>query len=153
MKIGISDRDVVKTQLGDSATLIFDVYPKLVFKASVSEVAESVNPRTGTFEIELTLENSQVMLKDGFVAKLQLYPSLQENYYRVPMASLVEGDAQEAIVYVPSQNTVKSIVVTPTTITDTYFIVSEDELGANAKVVTNGANYALPGEPVQILNQ
>ncbi len=153
IKIGIADRDVVKTQLGDSATLSFDVYPDRIFKASVSEIAESANPRTGTFEVELTLEATRVMLKDGFVAKLKLYPSRQETYYQVPMAALVEGDENEAVVYLPSDRSVKAVAVKPTSITDEFFIVTERELGENPSVVTSGASYAEPGEPIEILNR
>ena len=152
VKIGVADRDVVKVQLGDSAAVQFDAYPGESFKARVSEIAEAADPRTGTFELELTLDPTAYRLRNGFVAKLQVYPSLQNDYYKVPMSALVEGDGEAAIVYVPEAASVKKVSLHPTYITDSYFVVEGKDLEKVSQVVTKGAAYAKPGEAVEILN-
>lgn len=152
VKLGIADRDVVKVQIGDSAQVRFDAYPGKFFQAFVSEIAEAADPRTGVFEIELTLRDSPYRLRDGFIAKLEVYPSLQEAYYKVPMSALVEGDAEEATIYVPEKSTVKKMIVHPTYITDEFFTISREEAGNLSTVVIQGAAYAKPGVAVEILN-
>lgn len=152
LKIGVADRDVVKVQLGDSASVSFDAFPGKTFFANVSEVAEAADPFTGTFELELTLQSEDALLKDGFVAKLEVFPSKQAPYYKIPMSALVEGDAEEAIIYIPDQNSVRPLWVHPDYITDEYFTISIGEMRGMGKVVTQGAAYAKPGEAVEIIN-
>jgi len=152
VRIGVADRDVVKVQLGDSARVAFDAYPGKKFKAYVSEIAEAADPRTGVFELELTLSDSPYRLRNGFIAKLDLYPSLQEAYYKVPMAALVEGNGTEATIYAAEENTVKKLTVHPTYITDDFFVIEKREVSSESRIVTQGAAYAKPGEPIEILN-
>ncbi|GAB5523789.1 MAG: efflux RND transporter periplasmic adaptor subunit [Roseivirga sp.] len=152
VKLGVADRDVVKMQTGDSAHVSFDAYPGKAFQAFVSEIAEAADPRTGAFEIELTLSDSPYRLRDGFIAKLEIYPSLQEAYYKVPMSALVEGDAELATIYVPDNKTVKKMTVHPTYITDEFFMISEEEAKDLSMVVVQGTAYAKPGMEVEVLN-
>lgn len=152
IKVGVSDRDVVKMQIGDSAQVSFDAYPGKSFRAFVSEIAEAADPRTGVFELELTINESRYKLKNGFIAKLQVYPTLQEDYYRVPMSALVEGDGEEATIYVPQDKTVRKLTVHPTYITDEFFVISGDEGKHLTRIVTQGVAYAKPGVEVEILN-
>ena len=152
VRIGVADRDVVKVQLGDSAQVKLDAYPGQSFTAYVSEIAEAADPMTGVFELELTMGESAFRLRNGFIAKLELYPSIQGEYYKVPMMALVEGNGTEAIIYTPDQNTVKQLTVHPTYITDDFFVVEKSEMTPGATIVTQGAAYAKPGEPVEFLN-
>lgn len=152
VRIGVADRDVVKVQLGDSAQVKLDAYPGQLFAAYVSEIAEAADPMTGVFELELTMGESALRLRNGFIAKLDLFPSIQGEYYKVPMVALVEGNGSEAIVYTPEENTVRKVTVHPTYITDEFFVVEKAELSNAATVVTQGAAYAKPGEPVEFLN-
>lgn len=152
IKIGVADRDVVKMQIGDSAKVKFDAYPGKSFKAFVSEIAEASDPRTGVFEIELTIGESPYRLKNGFIAKLQVYPSLQEAYFKVPMSALVEGDKEAAVIYVSENKTVRKMTVHPTYITDEFFVISQDEAKTLSAVVVQGVAYAKPGMEVEVLN-
>ena len=152
IRIGVADCDVVKVQMGDSAQVSMDAYPGKLFNAYVSEIAEAADPRTGVFELELTLGDSPYRLRNGFIAKLELYPSLQEAYYKVPMVALVEGNGSEATIYAADENTVKKLTVHPTYITDDFFVIDKAEVDETARIVTQGAAYAKPGEPVEILN-
>ena len=152
IRIGVADRDVVKVQLGDSASVKLDAYPGKQFRAFVSEIAEAADPMTGVFELELTLGESPYRFRNGFIAKLELYPSLQEEYFKIPMIALVEGNGSEVTIYKPDQNTVKKVIVHPTYITDEFFVIEKSEMVGDPNIVTQGAAYAKPGEPVEFLN-
>ena len=70
IKIGLADQDIVQVALGDSANIGFDAFPQRTYPGRVTEVAEAANPATGTFEVELTLdEQFYPELKNGFVGK------------------------------------------------------------------------------------
>jgi len=58
IRIGVSDRELLQLQLGDTAHVYFDSYPDVIFHAEVSELARGADVMTGTFEVELTLEKT-----------------------------------------------------------------------------------------------
>ena len=43
----VSDKNIVRIQMNDSAQVFFDAYPSGGFSAYVSEIAESADARTG----------------------------------------------------------------------------------------------------------
>lgn len=152
IKIGVADRDVVKMQVGDSAKVKLDAYPGKLFRAFVSEIAEAADLRTGVFEIELTIAEGPYRLKNGFIAKLEVYPSLQGPYFKIPMSALVEGDKESAVIYVQENETVRKMTVHPTYITDEFFVISQEEAKELSFVVVQGVAYAKPGMEVEVLN-
>lgn len=152
IKIGVADKDVIRLQEGDSAHVRFDPYPGQVFGAVVSEIAQASDPRTGVFEVELRLKQSDYVLKNGFIGKLRLFPSRQSAYYKIPMSALVEGDDSQAAIYVPDNETVRKVSVTPAYISDEYFVVDRKSVELK-EVITRGAAFAKPGLPVKIPNE
>ncbi|MDW7693954.1 efflux RND transporter periplasmic adaptor subunit [Flammeovirgaceae bacterium SG7u.111] len=153
IRIGVADVDIVRLHARDSAKVFFDAYPKHSFTAYVSEIAESADPRTGAFEIELTLNPSTLNLKNGFVGKVQLFPSNQDPYYKITMDALVEGRKETAQVFVLEQkeNKVKKVEVSPSHIGEGYFTVLASSF-TKAQVVTEGAAYLADGDIVEVVN-
>jgi len=99
---GVSDKDVVRVALGDAATVRWDALPGRAFAATVSEIAESANPLTGTYELELRLKEAEPTLRAGLIASLEIQPAARESYAFVPIEALQEGQGMEASVFVPS---------------------------------------------------
>ena len=155
LKIGVADRDVVRIRLNDRADVELDAYPGETLSAYVSEIAEEADPRTGTFNIELTLAGGGKIIKNGFIAKLKLHPSQQDTYYRVKMSALVEGYRNQAFLFVPAENGTKArrILVKPGHIGAEYFTVSEQQLAGNSHIITDGAAYLEDGMDIQIVDQ
>ncbi|MEM9831283.1 MAG: efflux RND transporter periplasmic adaptor subunit [Bacteroidota bacterium] len=143
IKIGLADQDIVQVALGDSARLSFDAFPQRAYPARVTEVAEAANPATGTFEVELTLDAQYYPeLKNGFVGKVALYPSLTPAHIKIPMAALVEGDQRQATVFVSTdRQTVKRQKLPVSSIHSDYFIVTEDVVQPSTWVVLDGNAY------------
>ncbi|WP_020528748.1 efflux RND transporter periplasmic adaptor subunit [Flexithrix dorotheae] len=153
MRIGVADKDIVRLQLGDSAKITFDAYPSNDFPAYVTEIAESADPKTGTFEVELTLQPTEHMLKNGFVGKVEIYPATKNSYYKISINALVEGNEETAQIYVLKEksNRVKKVQVKPEHIVDGFFTVRADT-SMNGKVVVEGAAYLSDGDQVEIIN-
>ncbi len=154
MRIGVADRDVVRLLIGDSATVSFDVFPEQTFPAQVSEIASAADPRTGVFEVELTLLESEPTLKNGFVGKVTLYPSQQKPYYKIPINALVEGHQNEVRVFVPDNrgNIAREMVLQPLYIGKNFIAVAADNLMLT-EVITDGAPYLGEGDAIQIVNR
>lgn len=143
IRVGLSDRDIVKIKLGDEAKVYFDAYQGETFRARVTEIAERANERTGTFEVELSIQSSNRLLKNGFVAKIELYPSQGETEYKIPLGALVSAERRMASLYVPDRKTrgVKKIEVPIQDINNQYFTVKKEDIQGITEVITSGAAY------------
>lgn len=151
LRIGVSDRDVVHINLGDEATYTLAAYPGKSFSAKVTEIAEASNPMTGTFEVELTLDPTSYIIKNGFVAKLELYPSGYDPYYEIPMAALVEADELNVKIFVLDENnTATETEIVPIDIRSSSLIVPTDELPSASRIITEGSAYVRSGDQVTI---
>jgi RND family efflux transporter MFP subunit len=150
MRISLSDVDVVKLAYNDSANISFDAYPGISFPAFVTEIAEAADPLTGTFEIELTLEPNERIIKSGFIGKAFVYPSNQQPYYRISLNALVEGHEQTASVFFYNEVSGKAELteLQPMHIDNTFFTVLAEQLPADKKVITDGSAYLQHGEIV-----
>ena len=142
VRAGLADRDIVKLAVGDSAHLAFDPYPDMIFEGWVTEVADAADPLSGTFEVEISIDDPENRLKSGFIARVDLYPSQNENYRVVPIEALVEGNGREGLVYayVEESGEAKKIPVRIARILDDELVVSEG-LEEYSRVVTEGAGF------------
>ncbi len=99
LKANVTDRDIVRLKLGDSAVITLDALPDIDIAASVSEISGMADPYTGTFEIELALDKHYRNLASGMIAEATVYPSNDSCYWLVPAEALVEGTGHRAIIY------------------------------------------------------
>lgn len=103
IKTNITDKDIVKVQIGDSAKIKFDAYPNRFFNARIIEISAAADPYTGTYEIELFLEKTDIALSSGFIAKLDIFSSSSENFMIIPYEALIDADANKGYVYIKKQ--------------------------------------------------
>ena len=153
VRLGVTDRDIVRLQIGDSAAVHFDTYPGISFPAFVSETAEAGDPMSGTFEIEITLTNYDKKLISGFVAKVDIFPAPEDMYFMLPQQSLVEADLDKAFVFIVSDSTnrVRKIPVSVgPIINDQVAIISG--LDAGQRVVVEGSAYLSDRSLIEIVD-
>lgn len=150
IKAGVADRDITRIQVGDSTRIHFDAYPEQPFSGYVSHVSATANQRTGIFDIEITLDETQTELRNGFIARAVIYPSDQKPYIPVPIDALVEAENEFVYVYVPDEKIQSAIriQVKPVHISNSYFTVAVEDLLHHKNVVTRGAAYLRPGSPI-----
>lgn len=149
VKVGVTDRDIVKIQLGDTAIVKFDAYPHSEFTAKVTEIAQAADPMNGTFEVEILLNSKGYKLATGFVAQIVLIPSLMENRYLVPVEALVNADGQFASVFTIKDDTARKISISTGSIIKNRMTVLSGLENIPA-VVTTGAPYLNEGDLVTI---
>lgn len=152
IRAGVTDRDIVRVQPGDSATVKMDAYPDKEFTAFVSEIAEFADPRSGTFEIELRIDPGTYSLKSGFNARVTITPSGKERMTMVPIEALVEGDGNTGFVFTlnSTDDRVEKIPVRIGKIFDGTVGISHG-LDSISVVVTKGASYLSDGSQVQVI--
>jgi multidrug efflux system membrane fusion protein len=151
VEAGLSDRDIIKINAGDSAKIHFDAYPGAVFSGRVDQVGEMSNPYTGTYEIELTLRDAGFRLASGFVASVEIFPSVNNSYTMVPVGSLIEADEQYGYIYiVTSEGTARKIRVEVAALTDSLAAVTGIPSGVT-EFVSEGMAYLRDGVIVEIV--
>lgn len=100
LKAGITDKDVIQVQKGDPAEIIFDAYPKLIFKAFVTQISGSATPGSGTYELELQLEKTTYNLLSGFIGNATIHPHKSHSVSTIPINALNEADENTGYVYI-----------------------------------------------------
>jgi len=150
IKTGVADRDFVRLEPGDSASVILDAYPDELFRALVSQISESANPTTGTYEIELDLYHTDHKLASGFIANLDIYPSRKETYCLIPIEAIVQAEGQTGYVFVVNDSMVaRKLEVKIDAVFGENAAISCG-LGGATTVVTAGAAYLTEGDHVEI---
>ena len=153
VRVGISDSDLVRVKTGDPATVTFDAYPGEEFPAEISQIVESADAHTGTYELELKVETGKKRLVSGFVADVIITPTEKQDYSIIPVEALIEAEGQRGYVFTVDAGSQRAKRI-PVTIgflfDDKVAIISG--LENIPMIVTDGAPYLNEGSEIRILN-
>ncbi len=153
IRTSLSDRDIVKVNIGDSASVMIDAWPDEAFHAIVVQIDEASNPMTGTYEVELRLNETKSRLASGFIANTEIIPDRKISYSLIPMAAVVEADGRTGYVYtVTSAGTAKKIKVTIATLYGEQAAISGG-LENITEVIGDGVAYLSDGLLVEVKKQ
>lgn len=148
---GLTDQEVVRVNIGDKASVRFDAYPEQVVHAVVNEIAGAPNPMSGTYEIVLGLESNSLKLFSGFIAKLEIYPSISESVHMIPFISLINIHDNQGEVFLPTNDlTVTRVPVKIGYLTEEKAVITAG-LDSVSKVITDGAAYLKEGIKIKIV--
>jgi membrane fusion protein, multidrug efflux system len=151
VKTGLSDRDIVRINPGDSAIVTLDAWQGKRFKAIVDQVGEMANPLTGTFEIEMTLDRTSYRLATGFIAAVEIFPSKKENFMTIPVGAIVEADGENGYVYFVSDSMIaRKIKIEIVTLHGSKAAI-KGNLNGIREIVSEGAAYLRDGIKVRIV--
>jgi RND family efflux transporter MFP subunit len=153
VRTALADRDAVRVNLGDEATVVFDAFPGRRFAGRVTRIGSSADPYTGTFEVEIEVVPDGARFARGLVAKVELALGSGEGSQTVvPVTALVEANGPAAIVYVldPAAGVARRRNVTVGPITGEQVVVVAG-LDPGEQVVTDGAAWLTDGRPVRVL--
>lgn len=147
-RVGLTDKQVVKVNLGDTATLHLDAYSDINFEATVSEIGVAANQQTGLFEVELTLNNNGLNLFTGLIGSASITPQFNQRLAFLPMESIVTAHDQSVTIYVvDTQGQVEQREVQLMLVANDRFAVSGG-VASGEKVITEGAAFVRLEEPV-----
>lgn len=154
VRVGLADRDVVRIHMGDAAHVEFDAWPGSSFAGRVSNIASAADAMTGTFTVEVQIEQGAVRFVQGLVAKVALLPPASGTVGVIPVQALVEANDKEAGVFVldPSRRTVHRISIEIGRMSQGRIEVLKG-LAGGAEVVTDGAAFLENGENVRVVNE
>lgn len=97
VRIGVSDRDVLRIKEGDEARVVLDAQPDRALEGKVSQVATVATPGAGTFDVEVRIRGLESVLS-GLTAKVEIAHS-EEVSAVVPAGAVVFGSRDDAAVF------------------------------------------------------
>jgi multidrug efflux system membrane fusion protein len=149
VKAGLSDKDIVRISKGDKAVAVFDAFPGKTFTAYVSQIAEMVDPQSGTFEVEVTVIPQKEKLINGLVANVVIESKNTMIVTMIPPEALSEVDGRKGFVYVVEEadTTARKVPVTIAYIGNSEIAVNES-VNKIGQVITEGASYLEDGSKV-----
>ena len=150
VRVNLTDKDIVLVNLLDSASVRFDAYPGETFAGQVSEIGNSADPYTGTYEVELLMTGQPEKLVSGFIAKADIYPSVTEKRIIIPLEALIEGNGLEGTAYIIENNVAVKKMITILAIRDDGIVVSGG-LNKGDEIVIEGGDYLRDNTEVQVL--
>jgi membrane fusion protein, multidrug efflux system len=152
VRIGLADRDAVRTHLGDAARIEFDAWPGRVFEGRVSNISSAADSGTGTFTVEVQIDAGGARFAQGLVAKVALTPQGTTQVQVIPVQALLEANDKEAGVFVLDEaaQEVHRVSIQIGRMSAGQIEVLNG-LTADALVVTDGAAFLENGEKVRVV--
>jgi len=146
----VTSKDVIRLHIGDSAQVRFDELKK-TFSGQIHAIAGGAHPRTGTFNIEIALDETSAGIKNGLIARILFTPSEKDTFHVVPFRSLVGVDGPHGHVFtVTGEKLAQQHPVRVAFITGEDAAIS-DGLQHVKNVIADGAAYLSDGQPVKIV--
>lgn len=153
LRVGLDARAATEVRVGDRADVRLDAYPDRRIGSSVREVGAASDPRTGTVSATLSLPPIEGLryiagqVGEARIARRQAAGSA----LTVPVGAILEGHGEQASLYVIGKDD-KTVLrqVRVGRLQDERIEVLAG-LEAGERVVSEGAAWLSPGEPVRIL--
>ena len=154
-KAALSDSAVAKLKIGDAAQVWLDAFKDQPVKGHVRRLSAMSDAQTGTFGIEIMLDETPAGVESGFIGKARIAPSgttTDTTTLAIPASAILEGHGATAIVYVVDEKTMTAHLtrVTLNGLQDDQVLVTKG-LKAGDKVVSAGAPYLRDGVGVDIV--
>jgi len=151
VRANLTDRDVIKVNMLDTARIDFDAYPDQVFMGMLSEIGTSADPYTGTFEIEIQLLRKPEKLVSGLFARIEIYPSDVQAKIIIPFESVVGGAGLSGYVYVLKDGKPQRRKIGIETFSGRGVVLNSGLLPGE-EIIIEGAQYLREGSPVEIIS-
>lgn len=170
LRAGLPDRDALRVQAGDSATVHFDALPSQRFGGRVVLIGRSADPRTGTYSVEIALRDAE-RLPSGLVGEARVH--LRDTFRgrgaasdrgmtprTLPADALLEADGDSATIYVLRDAATVSAAGDSTWTAARQRVavlgidgdrVQVQGVTANARVVARGAPYVTPSTRLRVV--
>lgn len=153
VRAGLPDRDALRVNVGDTATVTFDALPGRTFTGRVVLVGRAADPRTGTYAVEVSLDDADA-LPSGLVGQVRIRPRARAVATTVPVDALLEADEDSATVFVVQPDAAGTRRATPRRVRVRQLEgdhATIDGLPAGTPVVAKGAPYVTAGAPLRVV--
>jgi membrane fusion protein (multidrug efflux system) len=104
INVNVPEMDVRYLKVGQKARIVVDAYPERHWIGAVDLVSFKADPTTRTFKVRLVVDNSDLSIRPGMIARVAFIKRLIENALTVPLFSIIDKGG-ERIVFVEENGT------------------------------------------------
>ncbi|MEN8202553.1 MAG: efflux RND transporter periplasmic adaptor subunit [Bacteroidota bacterium] len=151
VRVSVTDKDIVKLALGNSAIVGMDPFPGTEFKALVNELGTVADPVTGTYEAELVIVHPHSEFRTGFISRVDIYPRKLHRSLVVPIEALLDASDNTAHVFIYDRGKASRRRIRTGTILNDQVVVM-DGISEGELVITDGAKYLSDNTGVNAVN-
>ena len=148
VRLGLTDRDVLRVHDGDVARVVLDALPDLELPAKVTQIATVESKGTGTFDVEVRLDTLPAGLLSGLTAKIEIRHDEPVSAI-VPIGALVDGRGDDASVFIVEGDRARKVAVKIAFLRDDRAALASGLEGASA-VVEAGAAQLDDGTRIRV---
>lgn len=151
VRASLTDKDIVKIAMGDSARIQMDAFPGNLFQAEVIELGSVADPLTATYEVELLILHAEREFRTGFISRAEIFPRNSKRSLVVPIESLLDANDNLAHVFLFGEGqAIKRRVRTGAILNDRVVVL--EGLQEGELVITEGARYVSEDGRVEAVN-
>ena len=150
LKAGIADKDWTRLHIGDRATLNLDAFPDITFSATVSTLSQGADVNSGLYQAELKMNTQGKKMATGLFGKAQIMPSIVQKHTSITIDAVVEGNGEDAFVYVVAEGKARKMPVKIVGIDNSRAFIGSGLAGIS-QVITDGSAYLVDGSRVRVV--
>ena len=151
LRTGVSDREWALIQVGNPAIVTSDALPNQTLNATVTRKSESTDGQSGTFSIELTIENKAKGLASGLFGKASIKTNKSQSVWKIPYDALLDGDSQRGYVFTTNDlQTAKKTIVEIGSVEKDFITIKAGLENAKHLIIT-GSAYLRDGSAIQVV--
>jgi len=149
---GVTAREAARLTPGSKARVSFADLGGRSFEATLKSVGRVSDPADGTYEIELWMDNTNALMRDGLVARVELPNEARAQHMLAPRSALLRRDGRPQVFVVVDEagRSVARTRILRTGRSDGNWIEVLDGLEAGDRVVYDGHFALADGSIVEI---
>lgn len=148
LTIDVSETDAVLIDKNTKAVITFPELPDTKFSATVSRIAYGLDETTKTMTVQIDLPNTDLKIRSGMYAKVEIQRSGHKNVLSVPNEAIGNVKGQ-SFVYVVNDCKVKKVEVKTGIRDDKFSELLNAEIKPTDKIVVQGKEFCSDGATVQ----
>lgn len=148
--VNVSEGLINKIAVGDSVDVVVSSISTEPMTATIKTIT-GVADATGTYPVEVEIENTDGTLKPGMFASVSFVESKNDNAFVVERNTVLENETEQYVYVLNDDNTVRKVVV-ETGIDNGEYIELTSGVSDGDKVVVSGQDYLSDGEAVNVVD-
>jgi RND family efflux transporter MFP subunit len=151
LKVGVSDREWAGLSVGDKANVSTDALPGKTFTGVVTRKAEGTDAVSGTFMVEITIDDRKAALASGLFGKASIFASRKQRAWRIPYDALLDGNAQTGYVFTTING--KTALKTPVVVLgiEKQHVIIGGGLEQAKLLIVSGSAFLRDGSPIAVV--
>lgn len=150
--VSVSEKYFPLIKTGMPASVMSDIYPGKVFTGKVSLIYPVINPGSRTFDVEITIENREGLLRPGMFSRVILTPGEAEVTLLPSLAVLKMQGSNERYLFVEENGIAKRVSVSLGQRHNDDVEVLSSQLKPGDNIVISGQARLLDGMKVKVVN-